>query len=79
MEQGWDFVKESGVSVIAFVKRFDCLIVENVVQGLGGDDVIVPGDEARNAFAVGFGGMLFAFGCCRTLKVPDNRLHGPVF
>ena len=57
------------------MKSFNSLIVENVVQGLGGDDVIAPGDESQNAFAVGFCGRLLGVQLLQETLVPflDGR------
>ena len=57
------------------MKGFNGLIIENVVQGLGGNNVIAPGDESQNAFAVGFGGRLLRIQFLQEALVPffDRR------
>ena len=57
------------------MKGFYGFFIENVVQGLSGDNIVAPGNKCQNAFAVRFGRRLFGLQLLQKAFIPffDGR------
>ena len=57
------------------MKGFYGFLIENVVQGLGSDNIVAPGNKCQNTFAVGFSGRLFGLQLLQEAFIPffDGR------